>query len=172
MARRAVRPCASPGCNRTAADRYCADCQRERTQVVAVVGPPGSGKTAYVLEHAQRGDLIVDVDLLFMALSGLEMYEKPYALLPFVLAAQAAVIAQIGQHALERAWIISTRMTQRDIAVFRRDFGADVWVMKTPAEECKRRILQDERRPMSERMDGCRRVDEWFSSDLAGADGR
>ena len=46
---------------------------RFRTPVTVVCGPPGSGKSTHVDGHKQPGDLVVDIDALYVALTGLEL---------------------------------------------------------------------------------------------------
>jgi hypothetical protein len=62
------------------------------TQVTIVCGPPGAGKSRYVLEHLHWGDLVLDIDTLFMALSGQVTYGKPVSLLKVVLRVRDTVI--------------------------------------------------------------------------------
>jgi len=60
--------------------------------IVVICGPAGSGKSTHVREEAKPGDLIVDVDLIYAALSGLELFHKPPGLLPFFCAARDAIV--------------------------------------------------------------------------------
>ncbi|MFH0902330.1 MAG: AAA family ATPase [Pseudomonadota bacterium] len=118
-----------------------------RPKVTVVCGPPASGKTTYVRKWAQAGDLIVDVDTLYEALSGLPMYDRPKELLSFVCEARDAVIQRLKRHSdVGRAWIITSapRMATRNS--FRLAFAATVIVLEVALNECTRRIDQDERR--------------------------
>jgi len=54
--------------------------------VIVVVGPPGSGKSSYVRERVKFGEMVVDVDELFRALTLRPMWEKPPQLIGAVLA--------------------------------------------------------------------------------------
>jgi len=83
----------------------------ERTvrPVTVVYGLSGTGKTTYVRERAKRGDLIVDLDYLFQALSGLSFRDNPECLLPFVASARDAVYERLQRPSeIGRAWIITT----------------------------------------------------------------
>ena len=53
--------------------------------VFLIFGPPMSGKENYVKEHMQHGDLVIDMDKLFCAVSLLPEYDKPSCLLKNVL---------------------------------------------------------------------------------------
>ncbi len=115
--------------------------------VTIVAGPPGAGKTTYVEERAKWGDLIVDVDALFVALSGQAWYEKPEVLLSFVLEARDAVLARLSTGSQVRhAWVITSQADRDKLAALRDTLGAQLVVLEIDALECVRRISQDERR--------------------------
>lgn len=115
--------------------------------VTIITGPPGSGKTTYVNEQRQWGDLIVDVDTLYSALSGLEWYEKPDALLPFVLEARDAVLDRLhSQSELRHAWIITSEANKDELERMKARYSATVLVLEVSAAECLKRIASDPRR--------------------------
>lgn len=64
----------------------CADCHNRKHQrfghttgrgVFIVYGSPCSGKSTLVNQLKLRGDIIVDMDLLYEAISGCKLYDKP-----------------------------------------------------------------------------------------------
>lgn len=115
--------------------------------VTIVTGPPGSGKTTYVTERAQWGDLIVDVDALYAALSGLAWYEKPEALLPFVIEARDAILDRLHESSdLRQAWIVTSEARQAELERMKSRYNATVLVLEIPPAECLRRIANDPRR--------------------------
>lgn len=117
------------------------------TRVVLVCGPPGSGKTTYVRERAQRGDLILDLDALMSALSGQPWYEAPREILPFALAARDAVLERLNHpHGVRKVWVISSLANKADRERLRQRLNAESVMLDVPPEECLRRIAQDERR--------------------------
>lgn len=77
-------------------------------EVYLVWGSPCSGKTSYVLDAAGPGDLVVDMDRIFAAVSTRGMYDKPGELLPSALCARDALIDHIRTRAgkWRRAWVI------------------------------------------------------------------
>ncbi len=130
--------------NRT---RYSSSYGTSQASTTVVAGPPGSGKTYYVNQHAQWGDLIVDVDALFTALSGLPWYEKPKVLLPFVLEARDAVITRLARESeLRHAWVITSEADMGKLHNMVSQLGADLVVMDTDYTECVRRMYNDDRR--------------------------
>lgn len=112
-----------------------------------VCGPPGGGKTTFAKKNARWGDLIIDLDAILSAISGLEFYEKPETLLPLGLEIKDWLIdeAEFGEWA--NAWIISTLPGSNDRKALQRRFTeAQVVVLETPYYECLRRITNDSRR--------------------------
>lgn len=57
-----------PACNHCNSKRRDKALAGYGVTVVVLIGPPASGKTTYVLEHAEPGDLTIDLDALTRAL--------------------------------------------------------------------------------------------------------
>ena len=79
-----------------------------------ICGPPASGKTSYIKERMKSGDLIVDIDLIYQAITGLPMYEKPVSLLDLVFDIRNFLIGKIRQSTKSdadarwyNAWVIA-----------------------------------------------------------------
>lgn len=120
-------------------------------KITIVCGPPGSGKSTYVKKRMKEEDIIVDMDLLYMALSNLPMYAKPDILLPYVLAARDAVIDKIAQKvAMPHAWIITSgaKASDRDRLKLQLKTN-DVVVIEATINECLKNIGMDEKRSAS-----------------------
>ena len=115
--------------------------------VTLVCGPPGAGKTSYVMARAEHGDLILDVDRLFEALSGLPAYDTPDELLPFVMEARNAVLKRLARrHKVRHAWVVMCGANVRERQALRDLLRAEVVVLEVAADECVRRITADARR--------------------------
>jgi hypothetical protein len=132
------------------------------TKVHVVCGPPGSGRVEYLNALAKAGDLIVDLDRIFHAISALPYYDQPRSLLPFALEARDAVLRRLQRDsAVPNAWIIAgaPKAAERD-RLFRG--ASSVTVLMTPPSACMRRILADPQR--KERAAEWRKlVDSWWS---------
>jgi 5-methylcytosine-specific restriction endonuclease McrA len=113
-------------------------------RITLVCGPPCSGKTTWVHEHAEPGDLVLDWDALAQALGSPHPWQHPPALRPFIAEARDAALARLDRaHNLSAAWIIATAPRQAD-----RDRlapGASVVLLATPEDECVRRARRDGR---------------------------
>lgn len=139
----------------------CAACHRDKTvrevrgrlrrstiPVTVVAGPPGSGKSTYVAERRQPGDLVWDSDDIFVALSGLPMYDtRRTPLLPFVMDARHAVLLRLARTSgVRRAWVLTTEGDARQLRQMVDDLGARLVVLAVPELECMARIEADARR--------------------------
>lgn len=113
----------------------------DRPCITLVCGPPGCGKTTFVAEHKLWGDLIVDLDAIASALSGLPSHEKPRGLMPFVWEARDAVLGKLARHPV-RAWIIATMPKLVERQRMAQRMGAQVIVLDVGVEECLRRIVE------------------------------
>ncbi len=117
------------------------------TKVFIISGPPGSGKTSYAKEHMASSDLILDMDTIFQALTGLPYYEKPAAILPFVWSAYDAVIDRLQEPSeIYKAWVISGAPKADARAKLELRLNAQVIVLETHYNECMTRIMADDRR--------------------------
>jgi hypothetical protein len=113
----------------------------------------------------RRGDLIIDVDYLFSALSGLALHDKPQELLRFVLCAKDAAIAQIGLvEGIKTAWIIESNPTDTTINTYKTAYDAEHVQLRVGAAECKRRIDADTNRTSEQRAHMHTLVDQWHET--------
>ena len=119
-----------------------------------ICGPPASGKTSYIKERMKSGDLIVDIDLIYQAITGLSMYEKPVSLLDLVFDIRNFLIGKIRQSTRSEgdarwynAWVIAgaPKRQQRYRLASQMD-PCKVVVLEVDANECIRRIANDPRR--------------------------
>ncbi len=118
-----------------------------RPSVTLVCGPPGSGKSSFVRKLHRWGDLVVDLDDLCVALSGLPMYDKPREIMPFVWDARDAVLRRLERPSeVRRAWVIMMGARPSDRAKIRVRLQAEVVILKPSMTECVRRIRADSRR--------------------------
>ncbi|SDL20065.1 HNH endonuclease family protein [Natronincola ferrireducens] len=125
--------------------------------VYIVYGPPLSGKSSYVEEYMARGDLIIDMDRLYAAVSLLPAYDKPDNLLNNVRAMHNALIDNIKTRygKWNSAWIIGGYADKYKREKLANDLGAELIFCNVSKEECISRLEVDEERKY--------RKDEWKS---------
>ena len=129
--------------------------QKKGRTVYVIYGPPLSGKRQYVQEHVQRGDIVIDMDRLYQAMSGLPYYDKPDNLLTNVMGVHSLLIDNIKtRHGKwNDAYIVGgyADKYKRDKLV--ADLGAELIFMDVSIEECLSRLNTD--------TDRSYRQDEW-----------
>lgn len=103
-------------------------------RVIAVVGPPCSGKTTYVAEHSKPGDVVVDFDAIARALGSPHEHRHEVPHMKLTLSARQAVVRRFvrldGDYTL---WLIVTSVRQlADVGVQ----TSRIHVMTTPVDVC------------------------------------
>jgi predicted kinase len=132
--------------------------------VYIVFGPPLAGKSSYVREHMSRGDLIVDMDRLYSALSMLPDYDKPDNLFANVRAVHNLLIDNIKTRygKWNNAWIIGGYADKYKREKLAEDLGAELIFCNVSKEECLRRLeLDEDRRYRKDEWRGY--IEKWFN---------
>ncbi|MEC0107256.1 HNH endonuclease signature motif containing protein [Paenibacillus taichungensis] len=131
--------------------------------VYIVYGPPLAGHDEYVSAHMSRGDIVVDMDKLFAAVSLLPSYDKPNGLLSNVRAVHNILIDNIKTRygKWRSAWVIGGYAEKRKRERLAEDLGAELIFCDVSREECYNRLSVDEQR--KHRQDEWRGyIDKWF----------
>ncbi len=132
-------------------------------KVYYIYGSPCAGKSTFVKENMQRGDLVLDIDRLWIALSGLEKYEKPNELKSIVFNARQSILDSIKMRAgsWQTAWVIEGGARIGDRMRRVEALGAEPILIDTPKEECLKRLYSDESRQfVLEEWKGY--INKWF----------
>lgn len=115
--------------------------------IIIVSGAPGSGKSTYIKQHMQLGDLIWDYDDILKALTGQSMYYRPDWGMDACIVTRDALYKHIElSMKIKRAWIIASSPMLDQRNSLRQRFNASVIVMNPGIEMCLDRIRQDVRR--------------------------
>ena len=123
--------------------------------VYIVYGPPMAGKQDFVQGRVQRGDIVVDMDRLYYAVSMLPNYDKPDSLLGNVRGIHSLLIDNIKTRygKWNNAWVIGGYQDKYKREKMANDLGAELIFCDVSQEECLRRLEIDEDRQY--------RKDEW-----------
>lgn len=137
-------------------------------KVYIIFGSPLSGKKSYVRENMHRGDLIVDMDRLYSAVSLLSVYDKPDNLFGNVIGIHNLLIDNIKtRHGKwNNAWVIGGFQDKYKREKLAEDLGAELIFCNVSKEECLRRLDQDEERRY--RKDEWKRyIEKWYCEYVA-----
>lgn len=126
--------------------------------LTVVIGPPASGKSTWVREHAKQGDIVIDFDLLALAMAGpdADPHDHPPPLMAVTRAARTAAIeAAIKQSYKVDVYLIHSSPSDERMAQYRR-LGAKV-ITVDPGKDVVRQRCKGER---PARMFGV--IDAWY----------
>lgn len=131
--------------------------------VYLVYGPPLSGKTTFVKENLTPGDIVVDIDAIYVSVSTLPCYNKPNELLPNVRAVQNLLLDHIRTRygKWETAWVIGGYADKYKREKLADDLGAELVHMAITEEECLARLKKDPERSKRE-AEWTGYIKKWF----------
>ena len=114
-------------------------------KVYLITGAPLSGKTTFVRERLQEGDIVLDIDDIWQMLSGQPRYTKPNSIKPAVFAARDAIKEQIqkGGGSWRNAYIIQSLPLATDRKREAEKYKAhncEIVTMEASREECLNRL--------------------------------
>lgn len=111
-------------------------------KVYIISGSPCSGKTTFVKENMQFGDIVVDLDLIWQALSMQSIHIKPDTLKPIIFVARETIEDQIKMRAgnWSNAWVITTKSRQMEVERMATRLNGEVIYMDATKEECLERL--------------------------------
>lgn len=149
--------------------RRCHDKEHRRFEfggdrnVYIVYGSPCSGKNYYVNQVAQQGDLIVDINAIWQAVSGCDRYYYPKSLKSIVFAVRDTLIEQIRLRTghWHDAYIIGgyPRKLQREQLA--EKLAAELIFIETTREKAKLVALANRG---TQGTEWCGYIDSWFDS--------
>lgn len=132
--------------------------------VFIVWGPPASGKTTYVKEHMEEGDLIVDLDNIKQAISLSKKTECPINLLETALKIRDLLykIIENRQISCKNVWIIAGLPRWNDRQRLKEKLNpTEMIFIEATKEKCIEQSLKDTAR--KDKMLQARVIEKWFS---------
>lgn len=139
--------------------------------VYVICGPPGSGKTTFVQQHMQPGDLVLDMDAIVSALTGSGSAHPDYSgVMDAALSVREAVYQAIESGKTgKRAFVITSSSDRQQVEALARRLRGSMHCMDTPEAECIRRICNDPTRPDKEKDSAL--VRHWFAASTTAKKG-
>lgn len=154
-----------PKCHNEIHNRFGGRLRLYQRKVYYVWGAPCSGKSSFVRENMQSGDLVMDIDRLWSAMSGQPEYIKPNSIKAAVFSARDSIIDSIRVRSgnWQQAFVIEGGALLGDRMRRIEALGAESIFIDTPREECLERLSRDEKR-QSVQEEWVEYIDRWFSS--------
>ncbi|MFC4389129.1 hypothetical protein ACFOZ1_15210 [Gracilibacillus marinus] len=134
-------------------------------EVYLVYGPPLSGKSTFVKQQMGRGDIVVDMDRLYTAVSMLPSYDKPDNLYSNVIQIQNTLLDNIRTRygKWHNAWVIGGYADKYKRERLADSLGAELIFLDVSKEDCLSRLKQDEDRQYRQ-DEWLGYIDKWFES--------
>lgn len=124
-----------------------------------ITGPPCSGKSTYVREHAQDGDVLVDFDAIAQALGSSVAHGSEGHVREAAFKARNAVVGYLLDNAEDaEGWIIHSSPADWQLEAYEAA-GAEFIALDADMETCLERAEQDGRPP-----DEADKIREWFAN--------
>ena len=132
-------------------------------KVYYVYGAPCSGKSSLVANSKGNSDLVVDIDLIWQAVTGGELYFKPDALKTIVFQLRDSLLEMVKTRTgkWERAWIIEGGAVKSNRMRRIEALGAEAIFIPTDKETCLQRLASDDKRALV-RDEWTSYIDQWF----------
>ena len=155
----------SPKSHNEIHNRWGGRIKQHQRKVYYVYGPPCSGKSTFVRENMQSGDLVFDIDSLWSALSGQPEYIKPGELKAVVFNVRNTIFDSIKTRAgyWQNAWVMEGGALLGDRMRRIETLGAESIFIDTPQSECLQRLASDPDRATVQAQ-WADYIGEWFAS--------
>lgn len=109
-----------------------------------IIGPPCSGKSTYVHDHAKAGDLRIDYDLIALTLGAVESHAAEGIIKQAAFDARASAIGEALNDPAAESWIIHTTPSEEIMKKY-EDRGAEVIELDPGYDVCMERAKRDGR---------------------------
>lgn len=123
--------------------RFCGGGHKRKEKAVYIIyGPPMSGKSSYVIEHMEPGDIVVDIDKLYAAVSFMDEYDKPDNLKYNVFSIRNHIIDNIRTRygGFRTAWIVGGYANKFERERLANELGAKLILINATKKECIDRL--------------------------------
>lgn len=139
-------------------------CTTDRRAVYLVYGAPLAGKTSFVRDNMEQGDLIVDIDNIWQCVSGCDRYIKPARLNSNVFVLRDCLIEQVRYRTGKwlTAWIVGGYPLTAERERLCKSLGAREIFIDTDRDECLRRLHDAAANDGRDVVEWTRYISDWF----------
>ena len=137
-------------CHNEIHNRFTGGAQKVEKKVYIITGAPLSGKTTWVKERVQEGDIVLDIDDIWQTISGMPRYVKPNAFKDLVFNIKREIkkyIAAPGLGSWRNAYVIEgklyTPVDRKNEANIYRAHNVELITMEATREECLQRLYSN-----------------------------
>lgn len=132
-----------------------------RREVFLVYGPPLAGKTTWVQDAKSDGDLVIDMDNLWQAVTGLPRYSKPAKLRSVVFRLRDDLLDAVKHRfgKWTKAYIIGGYPSTGERERLTKELQATPVFIQATQDECLQRLQETEDR---NRDEWAEYISEWF----------
>lgn len=135
------------------------------TKVTVITGAPCSGKTTLVKQIVKHGDLVIDIDKIFEALSFQDLYEKDKTLIGIVLDVRDFILNKLKQpNKVKQCYLITTANNKDKLRRLTQGLNVvDIKVMNVDKTTCEKRLQADTER--NDKYVHQSNIDRYFGDD-------
>lgn len=138
--------------------------KRKEKAAYIIYGPPMSGKAKYVTDNMEDGDIVVDMDRLYQAVSLRPMYDKPNNLRFNVFSIRNILLDNIKTRYgnFRTAWIVGGYADKYQREQLARDLGAELIYIESDKEDCKYKLDYCNDYRQQHKDEWIEYIDKWF----------
>lgn len=110
-----------------------------------ICGYPGAGKTTYALNHKKYNDVILDLDIIYRALTGNKEHDeiRPKNIINYINDLIKATVYKAKEYNFD-VWLVRCYPGDDEIEILKDNNAKIIWLNES-REECKKRLLKDKR---------------------------
>jgi len=126
-----------------------------------IYGSPGSGKTTYIKDNKKHDDIVIDIDLLCMALSMNDMHDKSEFGTLLAIRIRKYILSMLWEYTENKIdiWYPVASIVLLDLVHLAIQFDASICIINPGKKICKERLFHSER---PDRNDLYRVIDRWY----------
>ncbi len=152
-------------CHNKEHNRFCGGKHKRREKAVYIVyGAPMAGKKTFVYENMEPGDIVIDMDLLYQAVSMMPMYDKPDNLKYNVFSIRNHLIDNIKTRygGFRSAWVIGGYPEKFIREKLSDDLRAELIYIEADKEICIERLNECHDYRADHKKEWIQYIENWF----------